>query len=359
MTRFGCPALLCLLLSAGALAQVDGGTAEPLSAAEPPDKLVQPAPRADGGTQVESVAVLSLEANEGGKNEAAPVGALIASKLAEGENLKVITQADVAAMVSMERQKQLLGNCSEDSACLTELSGALGARYIVSGRIDKFGTKYSLTLSLFDAQKATALARPHADANDEASLPEAADSLAKELLKALGRQKQTHAAESNDTGPDIGLRIGNNFISGLSSLSPSGDLVLGYRFDPAWVAFLQVGFNIAAGTKDGQTGNLSVLPSVLGARHLYRTDKSVQPYWGVGLGVQLAIGQFGPFKDEGGTLPSVIGLVGVHWFITPGFAIGIEGSTNLAQTVLGLSGRNTNIGTGFNLKPALSFTFRP
>lgn len=320
----------------------------------------------DAGAAVESIALLGLEGNEGGKGQTAPVGALIAARLSEGERLKVITQQDISAAISMERQKQLLGTtCTEDSACLAELSGALGARYLVTGRLDRFGSKYVLTASLFDSQRATVLARPHREAEDDSALPDAASSVAQDMLVALGRgggsanASASASPDSDDTGADIGLRIGNNFISGLSSLSPAGDLVLGYRFDPAWVGFLQVGFSYARSAANDPAGNLSILPTVLGARHLYRVDKSVQPYWGVGLGVQLAIGQFGIFKEEGGTLPSVIGLVGVHWFLTRSFAVGIEGSSNLAQTVLGLSGRNTDLGTGFNLKPSLSVTFRP
>lgn len=350
--------LSVVLLATAALGEeaLDGGLSQPADSV---------AASQDAGTKVDSVALLELGANEGGKAQAQPVAALLASKLAAAKDLKVITQQDIATMIGVERQKQLLATtCSEDSACLTELSGALGARYVVSGRLDRFGTRYTLTASVFDSARATALAHPLAEAKSEDALPDAVDEVAKALLGALGRAPVETASvgpkpeAASETGPDVGLRAGNNFINGLSSLSPAGDLVLGYRFDPAWVGFLQVGFAYARSTQD-VTGSVSILPTVLGARHLYRTDTSFQPYWGVGLGMQLAIGQFGPFQDVGGVLPSVIGLVGFHWFFTRTVAVGLEGSTNLAQTVLGLSGRTSDVGAGLNLKPSLSVTFRP
>ncbi len=67
---------------------------------------------------------------------------------------QVVSQRDVATLLGVERQKQLLG-CSEESAsCLSELSGALDARFVVSGTLNRIGDTWQLTLQTLDARKA-------------------------------------------------------------------------------------------------------------------------------------------------------------------------------------------------------------
>lgn len=343
MTR--CALLVTTLVAAASFAQADGGT-----------------PAAHPG--VVEVAILKLKGTPTTESQTEPVTALIAARMSEEKVLRVVTEQDIAALIGLERQKQLLGaECREGSSCFTELAGAVGAEYLVSGRLDRFGDKWTLTTTLFDAPKNEPLARSRTDAESEADLPVAAEKAAVAIIDAL-RQRESGSIfnapapveTGSSTGADIGIRLGTNFIEGISSLSPSGDLVLGYRFDPAWVGFLQIGVTFVRSNESGQNSGINVLPTVLGARHLYRVDKALQPYWGIGLGVQLAIGPFGIFEQTG-PLPSVLGMVGITYFVTRWFGIGVDGSTNLAQTVLGLS-RNSE-GSGFNLKPSLSLTFRP
>lgn len=334
----------------------DGGTDRGTGEVAPPPA---PAPAASNG--IHSIAILRLKGSTTTEAQTEPVTALIAAKLSEERKLRVVTEQDIAALIGLERQKELLGaECREGSSCFTELAGSIGAEFLVSGRLDRFGDTWTLTTTLFDAQKNQPLARSRTDAASEGELPAAAEKAALSVLAHLHEHanigvaapKPAAPAAKEDTGADIGIRLGTNFIEGISTLSPSGDLVLGYRFDPAWVASLQIGVTVV---RDAE-GRVNVLPTVLGLRHHYRIDKAIQPYWGVGLGVQLAIGPFGIFEQTG-PLPSVLGMVGVTWFITRWFGIGLEGSTNLAQTILGLS--RDAAGSGFNLKPSLSVTFRP
>jgi TolB-like protein len=119
-----------------------------------------------------TVAVLSLEANKPAEESAPGIASLIASRLAESPKLKVLTQADVQTMLSTERQRQLLGSasCSTKGPCLEELSNAIGARYVVTGRLDRFGDKYLLTVSLLDTFTGRSLARPRAEATSSEDL---------------------------------------------------------------------------------------------------------------------------------------------------------------------------------------------
>src|SRR5206468_3795433 len=58
------------------------------------------------------------------------------SSLLRSDRLKVTTATDVANVLGVERQKQLLG-CGDQSACLAELAGALGVDGILSGSVVK------------------------------------------------------------------------------------------------------------------------------------------------------------------------------------------------------------------------------
>jgi TolB-like protein len=80
------------------------------------------------------------------------------TEAARYRSLQVIGQSDLGAMLSLERQKQLLG-CREDSGCMTELAGALGADLMLFGSLGQLGQLRRLDLSLVDAQKARVLDR--------------------------------------------------------------------------------------------------------------------------------------------------------------------------------------------------------
>jgi hypothetical protein len=92
-------------------------------------------------------------------SSAGPISDAVASEIGKRGYFDVVSQRDVATLLGLERQKQLLG-CSEASAsCMTELSGALGARFVMSGSLAKLGDAYQLTLSTLDTQRAQPLGR--------------------------------------------------------------------------------------------------------------------------------------------------------------------------------------------------------
>jgi TolB-like protein len=306
-----------------------------------------------------TVAVLALEANKPAQEAAPGIASLIASRLAESPKLKVLTQRDIETMLSTERQRQLLGSgsgsCSAKGACLEELSSAIGARYVVTGRLDRFGDKYLLTVSLLDTFTGRALARPRAEAPSTEDLLQVADAVGEQLLAELAPKGETRVArpllgtveETPGGGVVLGLRINNTFISNIQALNPGADIELGYAFHPEWVGFLQVGITFIRATgSEEESGRLRVLPSLLGARHYYRLQHSLRPYWGLGLGVQLAFGQFGIFESTG-ALPTVIGFFGAEYLIGGKLGFHLEAGTNLAQATLGLA--SNGLGNGLNL----------
>ena len=67
------------------------------------------------------------------------------------KNLRVATPKDMAAVLGIERQKQLLGCSDDQSSCMAELAGALGADGLVTGQIAKVGQSYQLNLKILAA----------------------------------------------------------------------------------------------------------------------------------------------------------------------------------------------------------------
>jgi TolB-like protein len=307
------------------------------------------APGPDAGVTA-SIAVLPFEGNKDGAEHASAVAALMAADLARAPEVKVLTQADVAGALAMERQRQLLGAACDEN-CLIELSGALGARYVLNGRVDAFGDRLVITATLFDARKSVALAKPRAEAAGVSDLPIAARAASEQILQSLGLELEVEPIGAI-AGPSVGLKVGPKFFESLRSLNLEGSVEVGYRFQPTWVGYLQVGFTIV--TSSLQTGSLTVIPTVLGARHLYRIDRDFQPYWGLALGVQLTFGQFGPIQNTQ-SLPTVLGLVGFQYLITHHLALGAECSSNLSEAALGIA---QGVGSGLNLDFVGTVTWR-
>ncbi|NOK33808.1 hypothetical protein HMI49_11420 [Corallococcus exercitus] len=313
-----------------------------------------------------TVAVLPLEANAAGKDAAEGITSLIAGRLAESPLLRVLTQRELQARINPERQRQLLGGTPcEKGDCVEALSSLTGARYVLTGRLDRFGGQYLLTASLVDTQDGRTIARPRAEASEDGELLRTVVAVSDELSVALESPGEAVPARpllgggavvsSPGGGLTMGLRFNNSFIDKLSSLNPGLDLEVGYWFHPEWQGFVQVGFTLvrAGGTDEGK---VNVLPSIVGARHYHRLDTSLRPYWGFGLGVQLAFGDYGIFQNTG-PLPSVVGFVGLEYLLVGHVAFQLELGTNIAQAVLGLADDGAGDGLNLDVNAGIAYHF--
>jgi len=81
-----------------------------------------------------------------------------------------LTAKDVQTILGAERQKQLLGCAPEASTCLTELAGALGAPFVLSGSISQIGPSLQLSMQLLDVSKSQVVARSIRIARDAETL---------------------------------------------------------------------------------------------------------------------------------------------------------------------------------------------
>jgi hypothetical protein len=131
------------------------------------------------------VAVLDLQyAGDGDRKAVEGLSALLASEVASRPALSVISGADLRALLGFERQRQLVG-CS-GGACVTELAGSLGVRYLVSSEVSRVGSSWLLSLALLDAGGSSALSRLTRRAASLDELVDETSTAVDELLAPLG-----------------------------------------------------------------------------------------------------------------------------------------------------------------------------
>lgn len=96
------------------------------------------------------LAILDLAANGASKELAAAAGTAAASELDRIGAFQVITSEAIRSMLAFEKQRQMLG-CA-DASCMAELGGALGADWLVSGKVTRLaaagGVPETLSLDL-------------------------------------------------------------------------------------------------------------------------------------------------------------------------------------------------------------------
>jgi hypothetical protein len=81
-----------------------------------------------------------------------------AAGAAAAPDLQVLSQGDIAAMLGLERTRQMLG-CTEDQGCMAELAGALDSDRLLSGSLTILERTSLLTVKVLDVKKSRTLAR--------------------------------------------------------------------------------------------------------------------------------------------------------------------------------------------------------
>ncbi len=121
---------------------------------------------------------------------------------------QVTTQRDIAAMLGIERQKQLLGCADASSSCLTELAGALGSDALVSATLTQTGDAWFGTVTALDSRGrslSTLALRAASSAELLESLRRAAGELAADLARAFPGRVAEAGGRRHLTAPAIGV----------------------------------------------------------------------------------------------------------------------------------------------------------
>lgn len=210
-----------------------------------------------------STAGPSASAAELSGSTLATLTSVVTVALGRHENLDVISSADVRRALELEGDKRSLG-CDEQTSCLAEIAGAMGARLVVFGQVGDLEGELVLTLNLYDSQAASAVGRVLERAPDTrrlgTQLEPAVDRLVARTLAAAkpserikilvldlvpGAAAATGAAEakasgSADDAPTPWLLYGAGATAGVAAVAVGVGAVLG-------------GMNVAeldAGTKE-------------------------------------------------------------------------------------------------------------
>ena len=102
---------------------------------------------------------------------------------------KAVSAGDIQRMMEIESEKAALG-CSEDSSCLAEIAGALGAAYAIVGSLDVYEGEYLLSIQLLDIASARVVERvSRAYQGAVPGLFETASAAAKAVVREVLRQR--------------------------------------------------------------------------------------------------------------------------------------------------------------------------
>ena len=106
-----------------------------------------------------------------------------AAGAAGAPDLEVLSQGDIAAMLGLEKTRQMLG-CTDDQGCMAELAGALDSDRLLSGSLTILERTSLLTVKLLDVKRSRTLARVTATLLDatERELVDAARRLGHEAV---------------------------------------------------------------------------------------------------------------------------------------------------------------------------------
>ncbi len=118
---------------------------------EPPARLLAP-PRAR-----ERVLVLDFRNDSAREDLVRIVRDSLVAHLSRSKEIDVLSSDDLRRVADLQAQKQAMG--CDDSSCLAELAGAVGARYVMFGNVGQLGALIQINISLLDVSTTEMKAR--------------------------------------------------------------------------------------------------------------------------------------------------------------------------------------------------------
>jgi len=110
----------------------------------------------------------------------------LGTELSKEPGLHVLTHSDLSRLAALEGEKAAMG-CETDASCLAEIASALGARFVVTGRLSQIEERFVLQLTLLDAQGARSLHKTTLTERSATKIVERLPSAAQELVDAADR----------------------------------------------------------------------------------------------------------------------------------------------------------------------------
>ena len=133
------------------------------------------------------IVVLQIDGStEALKRIGAAVSEQVLTELQRTGRFDAMGTSDLQVLLGMERQRSLLGCSPEgESACLAEISAALGAPWLVAGSLAQFGKATRLDLKLISARDGKAAFRDGMSFSEESALFGQVSDIVKRMVSSL------------------------------------------------------------------------------------------------------------------------------------------------------------------------------
>ena len=102
-----------------------------------------------------TLVVVPVQGKAGDRELADTLAELIRVQAGQSRYYLLVTPEEISA-IDEELQRQLSGGCDEAS-CITQIGGALGARYMVTGKLKRVDQRLILLLKLIDIERVVAI----------------------------------------------------------------------------------------------------------------------------------------------------------------------------------------------------------
>jgi TolB-like protein len=161
------------------------------------------------GADKPRIAVLPFTSSEGTtRTLRESVAEQVASELTASGRVEAVGSSDIAVLLGVDRQKQLLG-CDAENTCMAEMSAALGAPWLLTGNLGRAGKTLRIDVKLLRASDGKAVFRSGESLDDESELFHAVSRLVHALLAAMGVGELPRAGASfSSVGPWVATGLG-------------------------------------------------------------------------------------------------------------------------------------------------------
>lgn len=163
----------------------------------------------------------------------------ILTELTRSQHVEAVGQSDLASVLGLERQKQLLGCTDESTSCLAEISAALGAPWLVSGSLARLGNSVRIDLKLIRTKDGAAIYRDGRSTDDEGQVFKLLASMVRDLVEGAGFSGSAPSSSGSANagvpplillGVGVAALVAGGIVTGISS-GQWRDL-----HDPTWTA---------------------------------------------------------------------------------------------------------------------------
>ncbi len=170
-------------------------------------------PSVSGGKELPKVAVWDLAAMEVKVTYAQQLTAILVSELDKVQKYKIYSQENVRTLAGWTEERMKLG-CT-NTQCLTAL-GQMDVTKLISGSVGKIGSRYTISLNLFDTQKAEAEKNISEFCRTEDELIELVQLAARKLMgiEVAATKMEEKAKETKKAPRSFPLPSGIDFTEG-------------------------------------------------------------------------------------------------------------------------------------------------